>query len=115
MTMAAPVDSAARGAMRMDAARRGKRRSFVTPEGVDLSLEIASAGLRFGGLVIDLVLMVLLLIGFSLLIGFGVGASGFGGTAAIIWLLGFFLLRNFWFVGFELGPRAATPGNGSTR
>lgn len=28
----------------------------------------------------------------------------------IVWLLGFFLLRNFWFIGFELGPRAATPG-----
>jgi uncharacterized RDD family membrane protein YckC len=28
----------------------------------------------------------------------------------IIWLLGFFLLRNGWFVLFELGPRAATPG-----
>ena len=28
----------------------------------------------------------------------------------IIWILGFFLLRNFWFIGFELTPRAATPG-----
>lgn len=29
---------------------------------------------------------------------------------AVVWLLGFFLLRNFYFIGFELGPRAATPG-----
>ena len=84
---AAPMDSAAHTAMRSDGARRGKTRSFVTPEGVDLSLEIASAGLRFGGLLIDLVLMVLILIGFTLLIGFGIGATGFTGTAAIVWLL----------------------------
>jgi uncharacterized RDD family membrane protein YckC len=29
---------------------------------------------------------------------------------AIVWLLGAFLLRNAWFIAFELGPRAATPG-----
>ena len=28
----------------------------------------------------------------------------------MVWLLGIFLLRNFYFVVFELGPRAATPG-----
>ena len=28
----------------------------------------------------------------------------------IIWLLGFFLLRNFYFILFETAPRAATPG-----
>jgi len=27
-----------------------------------------------------------------------------------IWLLGFFLLRNFYFLAFEMTPRAATPG-----
>ena len=106
MTAVNPAEASARFA----ASRRSKTRQFVTPEGVDLSLEIASAGLRFGALVIDLVMMILILIAFSLLIGFGVGAAGLEGTAAIVWLLGFFLLRNFWFIGFELGPRAATPG-----
>ena len=109
-SMAPPQGSAASLAGRMAGVRRNKTRSFVTPEGVDLSLEIASAGLRFGGLVVDLTLMLLILIGFSLLIGYGVGGAGYAGTAVIVWLLGFFLLRNFWFVGFELGPRAATPG-----
>src|SRR3546814_1160816 len=28
----------------------------------------------------------------------------------VVWMLGAFLLRTFWFVGFELGSRAATPG-----
>src|SRR5690606_15289694 len=28
----------------------------------------------------------------------------------VVWMLGAFLLRTFWFIGFELGSRAATPG-----
>ena len=28
----------------------------------------------------------------------------------VVWLLGFFLLRNFYFVLMEMGPRAATFG-----
>jgi uncharacterized RDD family membrane protein YckC len=89
--------------------KRDKRRQFITPEGVDLELAIASSGLRFAALVIDLTLLVLILILFTLLaiwIGYGGGAE----TATTIWLLGFFLLRTFWFIGFELGKRAATPG-----
>jgi uncharacterized RDD family membrane protein YckC len=111
---APPRGTSASGAQRMIAARRSKTRSFVTPEGIDLNLEIASAGVRFGALLIDLMLMVLILIGASLLIGFGL--SGVAGTdiAVIVWLLGAFLLRNFWFIGFELGPRAATPGKRMT-
>jgi uncharacterized RDD family membrane protein YckC len=31
-------------------------------------------------------------------------------AAAIVWLLGFFVLRNFYFTLFECGARAATPG-----
>ncbi len=94
----------------MMAARKLKTRSFVTPEGIDLTLEIASAGLRFGALLIDLTLMLLILAGASFLIYFGLSSVAGGDSAVIVWLLGFFLLRNFWFIGFELGPRAATPG-----
>lgn len=100
---------AAGGARRRQTA---KRRQFVTPEGVDLSLEIASAGLRFAALIIDLVLMALILVLVVIMLGV-TGLSGFGGRQdmlAVIGLLGFFLLRNFWFLSFELGPRAATPG-----
>jgi uncharacterized RDD family membrane protein YckC len=89
--------------------KRDKRRQFITPEGVDLELVIASSGLRFAALIIDLTIIVLLLIAVTLLtiwIGFG-GASD---AAQIIWLLGFFILRTFWFIPFELGQRAATPG-----
>jgi len=91
------------------ASKRDKRRQFITPEGVDLELAIASSGLRFAALVIDLTIIVLLLIALTLLtvwMEFG----GAGNAAKIIWLLGFFILRTFWFILFELGQRAATPG-----
>lgn len=105
---AAPVDSAAAGAARFAASRGGKVRSFVTPEGVDLKLQIAGSGLRFGALMLDIIFILIILILWSIIIGMSAFASV--DAAAVVWLLGFFLLRNFWFLLFELGPRAATPG-----
>lgn len=89
--------------------RRDKVRAFVTPEGVDLELRIASASLRFGALLIDLMLLLAALVVFTLLMVW----AGFASRSDLlisIWLLGAFVLRTFWFVGFELGQRAATPG-----
>jgi uncharacterized RDD family membrane protein YckC len=110
--MNAPQNSAAAVAAQAGRRRLDKVRRFVTPEGVDLSLEIASAGLRLAALMIDLLLMLAVLIIATIILGvlgLSGGADG-SGFVSIIWLLGFFLLRNFWFVLFELGPRAATPG-----
>src|SRR5690606_14336453 len=53
---------------RLRGAQKSKTRQFITPEGVDLELRIASSGLRFGALIIDLAIMLLLLIVFTLLI-----------------------------------------------
>lgn len=86
-----------------------KIRQFVTPEGVDLQLRIASAGLRFGALITDLIIISAALLLFTLFM-IWVGVAGGKGIAVTIWMLGFFLLRTFWFIGFELGSRAATPG-----
>jgi uncharacterized RDD family membrane protein YckC len=90
-------------------ARAKKIRQFITPEGVDLELRIASSGLRFGALLVDLIILVILLFLFALLIQF-IGIASGDDLGQIIGLLGFFLLRTFWFIGFELGSRAATPG-----
>lgn len=90
-------------------ARQGKLRQFITPEGVDLELKIASSGLRFGALIIDLGILLLALILFSLLVGW-LGYASRSDVFESVWLLGFFFLRTFWFIGFELGQRAATPG-----
>lgn len=94
---------------RLRSAQTKKIREFVTPEGVDLQLRIASAGLRLGALAVDLVLINLTLILFTLLMWW-IGIAVQGDAAVVIWMLGAFILRTFWFIGFELGSRAATPG-----
>jgi uncharacterized RDD family membrane protein YckC len=88
------------------------RRTFVTPEGVDLKLDIASVGERAGAVMLDLVIIVLTLVIFTLFLIFVIigGGKTLFQAIAMIWLLGFFVLRNGYFAIFELGPRAATPG-----
>jgi uncharacterized RDD family membrane protein YckC len=88
------------------------RRQFVTPEGVDLKLELAGAGERATAFLIDAVIMLAILIGATIAIVYL--ARGAGNAAmpalAIVWLLGSFVLRNGWFILFELSGRGATPG-----
>lgn len=88
------------------------QRRLITPEGLDLRLTLASAGERASALVLDLIIMALALAALTLssfALGLGVGAGG-REVVAMIWLIGGFLLRNGYFVVFELGARAATPG-----
>jgi len=83
---------------------------LVTPEGVVLNVRLASASARAGALIIDLSLM-LVTLGLLTWASFALWSSGTaGGIAAILWMLGFFALRNFYFIAFESGPRAATIG-----
>lgn len=95
---------------RRDRGPRDLRRAFVTPEGVDLRLELGSAGARAGAFTLDLVMMLVLLIVGTLAIVWLVGGTSQGEVLLILWLLGAFLLRNGWFVLWELGGRGATPG-----
>jgi uncharacterized RDD family membrane protein YckC len=95
-------------------------RQFVTPEGVDLRLRIGAAGERAAAFLLDAVFLVLALTALTLLTLFSAGAlaalgapdlrNGLGSVMLIVWLLGAFVLRNGYFVLFELSPRAATPG-----
>src|SRR3546814_1427191 len=39
-----------------------------------------------------------------------IGFASRSDITQVVWMLGAFLLRTFWFIGFELGSRAATPG-----
>lgn len=89
--------------------KKSKAREFITPEGVALTVNIASAGSRIAALTIDLIIMLLILIAITLLAIFG-GIGDEASFAAVVWLLGFFVLRNGYFLLFELGKRAATPG-----
>jgi uncharacterized RDD family membrane protein YckC len=85
------------------------RRGFVTPEGVDLRLELGSGGSRAAAFLLDALMIVGVLIGMSIVIGFMFLAAR-AQIMAIVWLLGFFFLRNCWFSFFEMGTRGATPG-----
>ncbi|WP_244501544.1 RDD family protein [Sphingomonas gellani] len=86
------------------------RRRFVTPEGVDLRLELGPAGARAGAFVVDALLMLVILVLATIAIGYLLLSSVRGEVFAILWLLGAFALRNGWFTLFELGGRGATPG-----
>ena len=88
------------------------RRQFVTPEGVDLKLELAGAGERATAFLIDALIMIVILIAATVAIIYLANGAGSAADAplAITWLLGFFVLRNGWFILFELSGRGATPG-----
>ena len=92
-------------------------RSLVTPEGVDLRLRLADVGQRFSALMLDELLMGAIFIG-GTIAAIIAGIFGLFATRSlagaepfiIVWLLAGFLLRNFYFIAFELSGRAATPG-----
>jgi uncharacterized RDD family membrane protein YckC len=85
------------------------RRGFVTPEGVDLQLELGSAGARAAAFMIDaLIIIAILVVATIIVIVLAVASQS--ALLAIVWLLGFFVLRNGWFTLFEMGGRGATPG-----
>lgn len=87
-------------------------RELLTPEGASLKLTLASGGERAGAFIIDFILIII--IALTALFGIAYIASGFGlrgGEIALALSMVFiFLLRNFYFVFFEIGRRAATPG-----
>ena len=89
------------------------RRRFVTPEGVDLRLQVGAYTDRLLALILDLLIIVASLLFLTLLAGlaaWGAKSQGPVRAIAIIWLLGFFVLRVGYFIGFELHARGATPG-----
>ncbi|MEM8986179.1 MAG: RDD family protein [Pseudomonadota bacterium] len=93
-----------------DAGDTALERRFVTPEGVDLRLQLASAGERAAAFCIDVFAIVAILTVVSLLLGYTGLATEADEVVIIVWLLLFFFLRSFYFTFFELRPGAATPG-----
>lgn len=99
-------------------------RTMVTPEGIALTITVASRGARFGALVIDLIFITLAMFATTLALLYIAGgvtaldrelASGSAAGSVlkflvIVWIVAMFLFRNAYFLFFELGPRGATPG-----
>jgi uncharacterized RDD family membrane protein YckC len=89
------------------------RRRFVTPEGVDLRLQVGAYTDRLMALMLDVLIIVASLVALSLLAA--IAAWGTKSQAplqaiTVIWMLGSFVLRVGYFIGFELHGRGATPG-----
>lgn len=87
-------------------------RSFVTPEGVDLELVIASASERATAFFLDVFFILLAMLGLTLAIALVAYITSFKAAEVlgVLWVLGFFFLRSFYFIYFEVSGRAATPG-----
>jgi len=104
--------SGAAASLPFDGAEHLRVRELVTPEGVDLRLVLAEASERAGALFLDAAIIVGLLVAMTLaVLAFGwVTKFATIEILGVVWLLGSFLLRNFYFMLFEMTPRAATPG-----
>ncbi|SFO54440.1 Uncharacterized membrane protein YckC, RDD family [Mesorhizobium sp. NFR06] len=90
----------------------GLVRPLVTPEGVDLRVKLADAGTRASGFLLDVVVIITAAVVISLVTIFGLSGLGFQDAQPlfIVWIIFIFFLRNVYFIAFEAGRRAATPG-----
>lgn len=89
---------------------RSLRRRLITPEGVALDLELGSAGARAAAFMLDALIIIVILVVMTLAITFAGFIRAKSELMTVLWLIGFFLLRNGWFTLFEMGGRGATPG-----
>lgn len=89
-----------------------RRRSLVTPEGVDLGVTLADAGTRAGAFLLDAVFIMVAGILITLVALFGLGGLGFDSREpiAIVWIVLVFFLRNAYFLAFEARRGARTLG-----
>ena len=88
------------------------RRRLVTPEGVDLGVVLGDAGQRAAAFMLDCLVLVGAMIVLTLIAVFGVWGVGEKSLepVGVVWLLGSFVIRNFYFIIMEMRPRAATFG-----
>ena len=88
-------------------------RELVTPEGVDLRLRVGTYVERFAALLLDFLFLGLALTVMTIVVLIVASASdgAWGGEGVqVVWVLGGFVIRNGYFLYFEVQPRAATPG-----
>jgi uncharacterized RDD family membrane protein YckC len=85
-----------------------RQRAIVTPEGVPLVVELADRGSRAAAFILDLIFIILIMVVGVLVLVFTAEVLRVWGF--VIGILGFFLLRIFYFPITELAWRGATPG-----
>jgi len=84
-------------------------RPFVTPEGVNLPLQLGSAGSRAGAFVIDSIIILIILIAFTIGVAL-LAISAESAAFAIIWGGGYSARGNFASGCCEPGSRGGRPG-----
>lgn len=91
-------------------ARGRSERRILTPEGVPLIFQLAERGQRAAAVMIDLVIMLVALVVFVLATVFVLSQLGITGVGVALAILVSFLIRNFYFIFFELRWQGQTPG-----
>jgi uncharacterized RDD family membrane protein YckC len=89
---------------------RRQKREIVTPVGVTLEIEVANHGERLLAFVIDLAVWMLAIAFFILVLGLLVVERVNGAVAVTLTLFAAFLVRNLYFIHFELTTQGSTPG-----
>jgi uncharacterized RDD family membrane protein YckC len=89
---------------------RPERRQIVTPEGVPIPVELADHGERLTAFVLDLCIWLMLTLAIYIPIYSLIQYTGSSLIAISIGLFIGFLVRNLYFVYFELAWNGATPG-----
>lgn len=101
--------------LRLEDQRKTYERVLVTPEGAEIRLTLSTAALRLAAFIIDFMVFIVLMILVQI---FAISNSSNGWfsrddtellTEALLYVI-WFLLRNFYWVVFESGRWAATPG-----
>jgi uncharacterized RDD family membrane protein YckC len=110
----APIDTplgSQQGARRtiLERSENGRRRvAILTPEGVELVVEVAERGERAGAFLLDALFVIGVVVALFFVALFSLGTLG--GYAIALWVVLFFLIRTFYFSFFELAWRGRTPG-----
>ncbi|MBO0759318.1 MAG: RDD family protein, partial [Bradyrhizobiaceae bacterium] len=89
---------------------RRRKREIVTPEGVPVNVEIPDYGERLIAFIIDFVIWTLLTLAIYIPVLSMIGRAGGYLIALSIALFLGFLIRNLYFIYFELAWQGATPG-----
>jgi uncharacterized RDD family membrane protein YckC len=109
MTLTQPTLAHERTSQFFEGVRR-RRREIITPEGVSIPVELADFGERLSAFFIDWVIWILATIAIYLPIILSIGKAGGVLIAVSVGLFVGFLIRNLYFVYFEIAWRGATPG-----
>ena len=87
-----------------------QRREIITPEGVALSVDIAEYAERVSAFLLDFLFLLAANVALFVLLGLVGGRLTDTRVLVQLVLLAAFLIRNLYFIQFELGWQGATPG-----